>query len=193
MTGLTINGYDAIVAAMKDVIPDTIEKEYLKIQKSGDQVKMQEFYVSNIKPIVDSYLASMTNFNFQPGEQIQWINEIKKGIIHREVIQRWIITNLRAMMVNPPLDGKPQRMTSVGLAISEPVILNQRRVSNGSHVGVYAGRGVGSFTGSSSSTSRTYGDLVFYLQGKEVLRFPGISDPSGVKRMIITLKKQTKV
>jgi hypothetical protein len=72
--------------------------------------------------------------------------------------------------------------------------MNQYRSSTGSRVGTFMGArgslfaGVGEST--YSSTSQTYGDLVFFLSGREVLRFQGISDPQGVRRMVETLKKQ---
>jgi hypothetical protein len=137
-------------------------------------------------------------YDFVKGEQVLWNHRISKGVLHREVVEEWIITNMRVMKRYPESKNNPARRISfVGLGTDcDVVVMNQRRQSQGARVGNFVGTapGGGSFggvtSGTSSSTSRTYDDLVILLGGKERLRFSGISDPHGVKRMIDTMKKQ---
>jgi hypothetical protein len=89
------------------------------------------------------------------------------------------------------------KRSRAGLAISDTVVMNQRRNTSGTRVGIFTGIRGGAFTGTgtsfSESTSSTYGDLVFILNGKEFFRFVGISDPYGLRRLIEAIKKQKKV
>jgi hypothetical protein len=132
-------------------------------------------------------------------EQILWIHRISKGVLHREVVEEWIITNMRAMKRYPESKNNPTRRISfIGFGTDcDVVVMNQRRQSQGSRIGNFvgssAGGGFGGVTsGTSRSTSRAYGDLVFLLNGKEHIRFSRISDPQGVRRMIQIIKKQTR-
>jgi hypothetical protein len=125
-----------------------------------------------------------------------WSHTVKKGIISKEIAERWIITNMRAIKQFPVTKDNPQeKFGAIGLDISDTVVMNQFRRSKGnrvgSFVGSYGGGGViGTGSSISSSTSISYGDLVFLHNGKEVFRFQGISDPNEVNRMVKTLKKQ---
>jgi hypothetical protein len=136
------------------------------------------------------------HYDFIPGEQVLWLHRISKGFFHREVVQEWIITNMRAMKRFPASKNNPMpRVDYVGLAAADCVVINQRRQSQGTRVGNFvgfsAGEGFAGVTaGSSRSISRTYGDVAFFVKGVEYLRFSGISDPQGVHRMIETVKKQ---
>lgn len=115
----------------------------------------------------------------------------QKGRLAPRMIVCWTITNIRAMQYYPI----SKVSLTVGLAISNSVVMNQRRNSKGTRVGTFMGSGGGGrgFAGSGisslESTSRTYGDLVFYLFGHESLRFNNISDPQGVRRMVEGLKR----
>jgi hypothetical protein len=137
-------------------------------------------------------------YDIMQGEQILWRHDIEKGVIHKEVIQEWFITNHRAMLRVPVSNEnqKPQ-LAYVGYLISESVVMNQFRKSQGNRVGnfvgSYSGGGfAGVSSGISSSKSISYGDLVFLANGKEMFRFRGISDPNGVNRLVKALKKQVK-
>jgi hypothetical protein len=142
-----------------------------------------------------NYQAKILNRNFNAGEQVIWSHVVKKGIVSKEIAERWIITNMRAIKQFPVTkDNLQERFTAIGLDVSDTVVMNQFRRSKGnrvgSFVGSYGGGGyVGTGSGISSSTSTSYGDLVFLHNGKEIFRFQGISDPNGVNRMVKTLKK----
>jgi hypothetical protein len=145
------------------------------------------------------YQAKMLNRNFNAGEQIIWSHMVKKGLVSKEITERWIITNMRAIKQFPvSKDNLQERFSAIGLDVSDTVVMNQFRRSKGdrvgSFVGSYGGGGVvGTGTGFSSSISTSYGDLVFLHNRKEVFRFQGISDPNGVNRMVKTLKETSGV
>jgi hypothetical protein len=147
--------------------------------------------MTEVMPILDNYQAKIWNMKFDnEGEQPLWKHEVQKGFIHKETIETWAITNLRAVKIN----SASLKMEVVGLALADAVVMNQHHSSTGSRVGTFIGAKGSLFAGAGESTysskSQTYGDLVFFLAGREVLRFQGISDPHGVRRMVETLKKQ---
>jgi hypothetical protein len=135
-------------------------------------------------------------YDISQGEQILWRHDIEKGVIHKEVIAEWMITNQRAMIRIPiTSENTIPKVAYVGHSISESVVMNQFRKSQGNRVGnfvgSYSGGGfAGVSSGISSSKSMSYGDLVFLANGKEMFRFRGISDPNGVNRLVKALKKQ---
>ena len=181
----------------KDLIPSDVEKELKNAIREYDEDKIKALLEDKINPILDSYAAKIKNPNLNEGEQILWVHEVTRGIFHKETVEKWTITNLRAMKYYPVTKENPtQRLDSVGLAVCEPIIMNQRRVSRGQRVGnftgVYSGVFAGTSVSSSRSTSTAYGDLVFFIKGTEKLCFPCISDPHGVQRMIQTIKKQSR-
>ncbi|MGA3192428.1 MAG: hypothetical protein ABSD73_07930 [Candidatus Bathyarchaeia archaeon] len=181
----------------RDLIPSDVEKELKKAIRENDGDKIKTLLEEKINPILDSYAAKIKNPDLNEGEQTLWVHEVTRGIFHKETVEKWTITNLRAMKYYPVTEENPtQRLDSVGLAVCETVIMNQRRVSKGQRVGNFTGVSsgvlVGTSVGSSTSTSTTYGDLVFFVKGTEKLCFPRISDPHGVQHMIQTIKKQSK-
>jgi len=184
-----------VLKVFKPILPSILAKELEKAIKSGDGEKIK-ILMTEVIPILDNYQAKIWNLNFDnKGEQLLWKHEVKKGLIHKETIATWAITNLRAVkLYSPSIENPKPCIEAVGLAIADTVVMNQYRSSTGSRVGTFMGArgslfaGVGEST--YSSTSQTYGDLVFFLSGREGLRFQGISDPQGVRRMVETLKKQ---
>lgn len=179
----------------KNIIPESIQKELKTAAKSGDVAQLSALIIGKVDQILEDYIARIMNGNLYPDQQILWLHQIKKGLLHREVVEEWIITNFRALKRFPVTKENPTpRFAAVGLAISDSVVMNQQRRSKGNRVGTFTGAGGGTFAGTavglSSSTSTAYGDLVFVFDGKEVLRFQGISDPQGVRRLIQTLVKQ---
>jgi len=148
-----------------------------------------------IVDIIRDYQKKISNKDLLDGEQILWTHDIIQGIIHKKTIESWTISNLRAIKYRPISEHTPEPvMYSVGLAVSDTVVMNQYRHSKGSRVGTYTGTGGRTFSGvgisSSNNISQTYGDLVFYFAGNEAMRFNEISDPHGVRRMVEAIKKQ---
>ncbi|MBI0582458.1 MAG: zinc ribbon domain-containing protein [Methanomassiliicoccales archaeon] len=182
------------VRLAKDVIPDHLEKEWGKLLKSGDEAIMRSFFQDKIAPLLVQHEQMTENTDFNPGEEAQWVNTVNTGVFKKVPVEKWIITNQRAIMLKLKTEDRPRSQASVGLAVCDVLIMNQYRKSNSNHVGSFVSRkGVGVGVGQSRSTSTSYGDLVFVCGGKEEFRFPGISDPAGVKRLVETMKKQIKV
>ena len=143
------------------------------------------------------YQAKMLNRNFNAGEQVIWSHTVQKGVFSKETAERWFITNMRAIKQFPVTKDNPQeKFSAIGwLDLSDSVVMNQFRKSKGNRVGSFAGvysTGVfaGTATGVTSSTSMSFGDIVFLHNDREVFRFQGISDPDEVNRLIKTLKKE---
>ena len=120
-----------------------------------------------------------------------------KGILEKEEIERWFITNMRAAKVFlVSKDNPKERFAAVGwLDLSDSVVMNQARRSKGARVGSFVGAaGGGAFAGSGAGTSQSislsFGDIVFLSNDREVLRFEAVSDPNDVNRLIKTLKKE---
>ncbi len=144
-----------------------------------------------------NYQAKMLNRNFNAGEQVIWSHTINKGILNKEIAERWIITNMRAIKQFPETKDNPQeKFVAIGWQdLSDSVVMNQFRKSKGNRVGSFVGAySTGAFagtaTGVNSSTSMSYGDIVFLHNDKEIFRFQGISDPNEVNQLIKTLKKE---
>ena len=74
------------------------------------------------------------------------------------------------------------------------VVKDKRRSTSTQRIGVYTGKiadllgviGVGV----SKSKSETIGDVMFIREGRALVRFTGISDPDGIKRLVEVLKKK---
>ena len=179
-----------LLNVFKDVIPANLESELKKAIKKGE---IPEQLGLQIKDIVQNYQEKIMSKELLPDEEVLWVHEVKKGILKRETVEKWIITNHRIMKLN----FEKNQAFKIGVLVTDVVVMNKRRESSGSRVGTFTGRGGRGFVGvgvsSSSSKSMTYGDLVFLVAGKEIFRFYGVSDPDGIKRLIDNLKKATKV
>ncbi|MEM2126621.1 MAG: hypothetical protein QXH67_00150 [Candidatus Bathyarchaeia archaeon] len=183
-------GLQRTLNVFRDVIPESLERDALKAIKQGEA---PEPLISQLKGVIEEYMSSILTSKMLPDEEVMWIHEVTRGIMKKQTVEKWIITNRRIIKWN----AENNKHLILGIPMAEVVVMNQHRSSSGSRVGAFTGRGGRIFTGvgvsSSSSTSRTYGDLVFMVGGREAFRFPGISDPNGVKRMIEAIKKAIRV
>jgi hypothetical protein len=144
-----------------------------------------------------NYQVKMLNRNFNDGEQVIWSHTVRKGVLSKETTEKWFITNMRAIKQFPVTKDNPQeKFLAIGWPdLSDSVVMNQFRKSKGNRVGSFAGvystgAFAGTATGISSSTSMSFGDIVFLHNDREIFRFQGISDPDEVNRLIKTLKKE---
>jgi hypothetical protein len=113
-------------------------------------------------------------------EETLWRNQVTEGIFKKRVVEVQTITNYRVL----------QNDRSVMLKdIDDVVVMNQHRVSQSQYMGTYSGRYVRFGMGNSESRSKTIGDVVFMDQGKTVMRFNQIADPSGVVRLAKSIRK----
>jgi hypothetical protein len=126
--------------------------------------------------------------NLAAGEQVLWMHQLHKGIIHREVVEEWVITNRRVFVARKGLI-----LTAVPLIDCNVAVINVRRESSGFRVGQFMTEShMGVFYGTGRTTSVNWGDLLFMSQGREVFRFHGVSDPWDVKRLVETVQRELK-
>jgi hypothetical protein len=116
---------------------------------------------------------------------VLWKRDLKRGIIHREVVVEERITNVRIFQYNV----ETQKLVSlIPLKIQPDVIVeNSRRSSQSTGSGMYS---YGVYTGSRTGTSRTIGDVVIMKDGVIYTRLRNVPDPQGVKQLINTLKRE---
>jgi hypothetical protein len=134
----------------RNILPKTIIRQVDKAVKAGDEGMVRELMRSKIQPIIDDYQARVLSTKYHRGEQLLWYHETKKGIIHREIVARWAITNLRAYKVYS--NGQ---FAAIGLAVTDTVVMNQIRESTGTRTGVFTGVGGRGFAGMSTGVSHS--------------------------------------
>jgi len=154
-----------LLNVFKDVIPANLEAELKKAIKKGE---IPEQLGLQIRDIVQNYQEKVMSKELLPDEEVLWIHEVKKGILKRETVEKWIITNHRIMKLN----FETNKAFKIGVLVTDVVVMNKHRESSGSRVGTFTGRGGSGFVGvgvsSSSSKSMIYGDLVFLVAGKKL-------------------------
>jgi hypothetical protein len=74
--------------------------------------------------------------------------------------------------------------------VDDITVMNQHRVSQSEHMGVYSGRYARFGMGNSTSRSKTIGDVVFMIDGRPIIVFGQIVDPHGVARLAKSSRKQ---
>jgi len=114
-------------------------------------------------------------------EQIIWKNEVKKGFLHKTETQT--ISNLRV--------GQNDRLFFLHI-LDDIIVMNRHSVSQSQYQGQrysFRGTGVSYGYGSGRSSSIIVGDVAFIYQGKPVIIFREIYDPSGVCRLAKTAKR----
>lgn len=129
--------------------------------------------------------ASLDLFSsrLQDGENILWSHEEKKGLIRKTVVSTWAITNYRVFIFNEEV----QKMRSFMLMrdIDDVVVMNSHRSSQSIGYGSYRGVAVRY----SNTKSKTIGDVSFLNNGVKVITFGQIADPSGVAKMVKSIRK----
>lgn len=175
--------------------------EELKVEIAKNlQPLPREVFTSMERPTSQEQLnlqSALANPSLNKDEQVLWSHRVTKGVFHKEIAEEWIITGLRAIKKYPVTKENPQeRFISISLSEADVIVMNQHRRTNGNRVGNFSGTSRGGFftgttTGLTHSTSITYGDLVFFHDKKEIIRFSGISDPQDVIHMIQTIKKES--
>ncbi|MDN5846892.1 MAG: zinc ribbon domain-containing protein [Candidatus Nitrosocosmicus sp.] len=123
-----------------------------------------------------------------PGEEIVWNNIKTKGIINKKIAWLDLITNYRIYQYDFVNHSGKVVLIS---AIEDVVVGNQRRISDSYLYGSYAkSRDAASGYGKTKTTSTAIGDISIFALGKPYIVFKEISDPSGVTKLIKSLKYQ---
>lgn len=125
------------------------------------------------------------------GESLLWSHIQTKGIINKQANFFAAITNFRAFIY----DFQEHDSGRVFLpGVDEVIVSNQQRVSESNSAGMYSrGKyGAGVYSGSSSGTSHTIGDVVFIADGKPIVTFGPVADPHGLARLAKAAVKDIK-
>lgn len=128
-------------------------------------------------------------------EVILWLNEIRKSVWHKlhtkhtkVVTQTQEITNYHVI-----LSRDNEGTIKIPLVeLDDVLIMNSRSVSQGSYSGFSSGRYFRPYHGSSNSSSRQVGDLVFLRGGKPEIIFRNISTPGRVQSLVNAEKKRLR-
>jgi hypothetical protein len=157
------------------VIKDRPKLLYEFISKSGERA------------VVD--LASEQLYG---GEEVLWWHSVERGVFRKKLERYWFITNLRVCR----FDYEEGVIEAAPIKDLEVVVQDKRRSTSTQRIGVYTGKiadllGVVG-VGVSKSRSQTIGDVMFIREGRALVKFTGISDPDGIKRLVDALKKDLR-
>ncbi|HWP78174.1 MAG TPA: zinc-ribbon domain-containing protein [Candidatus Nitrosotenuis sp.] len=130
--------------------------------------------------------------DLQQGETILWSISFQKGIINKTTTSTYFVTNYRIFGINNDIQEVDGLLLMSEL--DDVVVANTVRHSESTSYGSYYGYG-GRFVGISgprfsSGTSKTTGDVYFMCNGEKIISLGGISDPTGLSRLVKSLKKQ---
>lgn len=163
-----------------------IEKEYWK------SYDMPYTYDSDTSPRI-TRIYYKTPF-LAEDEDILWFFIRNEGVINKHTIAIVALTNFRVFIYSFETHECGRVLLP---AVDDVIVTNQHRESQSQNVGVFTGRGRGGFagvySGSSSGSSHTIGDVVFMSEGKEIVTFHQVSDPHGVARLAKAAMKQLKL
>lgn len=179
-----VDSITSVMNEMRGVIPHDVEGEWEIVARAGDQIAVNEFRESRLAPVLRAHYRMLDNPGLNPWEEIQWKHDVRRGRARKVLVESWVLTNMRAMIVSPATKHAPRSLKAVALSTAVTLVLDSNRESG-------AGRNGKTGDGGSQVTAARRGDLVLYHNGKEALRFRDISDPHKMKRMIDALKEQT--
>jgi len=125
-------------------------------------------------------------------EDLIWYDQNLSGIINKNLKVLFAVTNFRIILY----DFENSKGSIIPLSqIDDVVVMNRRTVSDSVRTGTFVGGGrIRGFGGVSVSygkgLSKVLGDLVFMVNGQDVMRWGSIADPTGVSRMIKSVIKE---
>lgn len=127
--------------------------------------------------------------NLQRDEQYLWSHTEQKGFWQKHFSKIFAVTNFRIFIY----DFEIKKMTGL-LLLSEMddiVVIDTYRSYNSIRYGAYGSfaRGFGVSGGQSQGQSVSYGKIVFLSSGNPIISIGGISDPNGLKRLTLSVKK----
>lgn len=189
-----VDSITSVMNEMRGAIPHDVESEWERVARTGNLVAVSEFRESRLAPVLRAHYRMLDNPGLNPWEEIQWKHDVRRGHARKVLAESWVVTNMRAMIVSPATKNAPRSLNAVALATAVTLVLDSNRESGARHNEKNAGRS-GPRVDADRMQVKTakHGDLVFYHNGKEALRFRDLSDPDRMKRMIDDLKEQAMV
>jgi hypothetical protein len=132
------------------------------------------------------------SIELQPGETILWSIQFQKGIINKTATSTYFVSNYRVFSINHDIQEVDGLLLMSDL--DDVVVANTVRHSESTSYGVYHrfGGRFGGIAGPrySSGASKTTGDIYFMSNGQKIISLGGISDPTGLSRLVKSVKKQ---
>ena len=124
-------------------------------------------------------------------EVLLWYRIETKGVIHKNISWIEAITNFRVFQYN--FDSHLANYIIL-TSLDDVAVTNRYRVSQGQNYGVFTGQryrsmGGGFYTSTGNSRSTSVGDVVFMYNGKPLIQFNQVSDPSGVTKLAQSARK----
>ena len=126
----------------------------------------------------------------QQGEEFVWSHREEKGIFNKHLSRLCAITNYRIFAYDAEISKVIGLLMTSDL--EDVVVMNTHRAYNSTRYGTYGSfaRGFGVTGGQSSGRSVTVGDIVFMKSGKPVITWCEATDPNGLKRLVMAVKKE---
>lgn len=187
---------------MRDYFPDEKEKDFSKLlEKIREAKNMKELKLLAVQ--LTAIMFQFQNISLEVGEllnkkeilkdeEVLWQYELTKGFFTKKPIELSEVTNKRVFII----DYEEDTINSIPInLIEDVVIMNKRRTSENQRFGTFTGgygHGGTSFS-MGSSKSQNIGDVCIMFKGKIKLRFNGVSDPDSIKKLVFSVKKQTKI
>lgn len=189
-----VDSITSIMDEMRGIIPTDVEAEWERVARTGNLVAINEFRESRLALVLRAHYRMLDNPGLNPWEEIHWKHDVRRGRSRKVLAESWVLTNMRAMIVSPATKHTPRSLKAVALATAVTLVLDSNRESGARRNGKNAGPSSARVdTERMQVKTAKRGDLVFYHNGKEALRFRDLSDPDKMKRMIDDLKEQTMI
>lgn len=119
-------------------------------------------------------------------EEVVWQLEILKGFVRKHTTSYYTITTKAVRYVNIENNSRTEIPMSGNVTVA---IMNRHRGSSSIGGGTYLGRGMGGWTNSRKSESRSIGDVMIMLDGEPKITIPQVHDPQGIKNLITEMIK----
>jgi len=189
-----VDSIASVMNEMQGAISHDVEAEWERVARTGDLIAINDFRESRLAPVLRAHYRMLDNPGLNPWEELQWKHDVRRGHARKVLAESWVLTNMRAMIVSPATKYAPRSLKAVALATAVTLVLDSDRESGAGRNGKKAGRSEARVdTEGMQVNNAKRGDLVFYHNGKEALRFHDLSDPDKLKRMIDDLKEQAMV
>ena len=121
-------------------------------------------------------------------EKVIWYRDFTKGIFHRRIVAKYIITDMLAVIFNAEQNSVVEEIYFTPSIVCHALGVHRESQSYGT--GVWASQaGTGLFAGPRRSSSHAVGDLLFLEPKTEKdLVFHEISDPTALAQIVNALK-----
>ncbi len=148
-----------------------------------------EINLDGVQKTVDVYSSAPF---FSDGEDMIWYDANIGGIINKSLKIMFAVTNFRILLYNFEQSGGSSILLPT---LDDVVVMNRSSVSDSVRTGTFVGggriKGFGGVHASyGKSWSKVIGDLVFMVNGQDVMRWGGIADPTGISQMIKSVLRE---